>query len=357
VDVAQQGSVYRRGDGYWVASIRLGNKKVVRYAKTEKDATLKLRDLIKDQHVGALAQPTKVTLDEWVAQWLAEATLRPSTVRSYRQVLTPVLNDVGSLRLDKLTPALLSSTYAKLAKQGMGARRRQLSHGYLKGCLERAVELEILGRNPMAKVRRPKWEPRQRRYWTAEQTTRFLQNCESDRGPWSPLFTVLTTCGLRFSEAIGLTWHDVDLEHKTLQVNRALVWVGGTRYPGEPKSKAGYREIALTRLAIAAFQRLERGDAEESIFVGPRSGHAPRPDALRKPLIKLCAQAGVPYVNIHGLRHVHAALALRATGDAHAVQKRLGHSHVTTTIGIYGYATHTDSDVAAAFDGLVGPRA
>ena len=107
--MTQQGSVYQRADGYWVASIRIGCKKVVRYAKSERDAARKLHDLLKEHHLGALVQPNRLTLEEWVQQWLLERKLRPSTLRTYVEVLAPVLHQIGHSRLDKLTPLLLST--------------------------------------------------------------------------------------------------------------------------------------------------------------------------------------------------------------------------------------------------------
>ena len=352
----QQGSVYQRGDGYWVASIRVGGKKVVRYGRTERDATRKLHELLKQYHRGTLAQPTKLTLDAWVQQWLCDLDLRPAAQRAYQQVLTPVLQDLGHVRLDKLTPVSLSLTYSKLARQGMGARQLQLSHGYLRSSLERAVDLEILGRNPMRKVHRPKWEPKPRTYWTIEEASRFVGACLESKRRWAPLFTVLTTCGLRISEASGLTWAEIDRQARTLRIERAVVWCGSEYTIGPVKTKAARRTVTLPDAAIEALHRLPRPiDREQPVFRGP-SGNPPRPDQLHKPLATLCKHAGVPRINVHGLRHVAAALAVRALGDFHAVQRRLGHSHVSVTMGIYAYATRSDAEVARAVDGLLAGR-
>src|SRR5262245_5095891 len=80
------GSVFQRGNGYWVAAIRLPNgKKVTRTAKSEAAATKLLQDLRKQHILGTLATPTKVTLTEWYHQWLTEQTIRPSTLHVYRK--------------------------------------------------------------------------------------------------------------------------------------------------------------------------------------------------------------------------------------------------------------------------------
>jgi integrase len=70
----------------------------------------------------------------------------------------------------------------------------------------------------------------------------------------------------------------------------------------------------------------------------------------------LCKRAGVERINIHGMRHVAAVLALKAVQDAHLVQRRLGHSHVSITMGVYAYATGDDGDVASAIGQLLSTQ-
>ena len=351
------GSVYERGDGRWVASIRLvTGKRISRYCKTRAEANAVLQDLRRQHIQGRLSAPSKLTLKDWVETWMAGLTVRPATVRIYTRTLGPLVAEVGAVRLDKLTPLLLSTTFAKLARDGMGARQLQLGHGYLKGCLTQAVNLEMLAANPMLKVKRPKWEPRQRRYWTVEQTSAFLATCREGRNHWAPLYIVLATCGLRISEALGLTWADIDTKGRVLRVERSLVWVGAEYQIGPVKTTAGYRTVSIPELGIKALESLAGEDErlqDRPVFRSIH-GNPPRYDQLHQPLARLCKAASVPRINVHGLRHVAAALSYKATGDALAVQRRLGHTKVTTTLGIYAYLMTSDANTAAAVDGLLG---
>jgi integrase len=350
------GSIYqRKSDGRWCASISLGKKRIVRYSATEREAKQALQAMVREFHLGTLAAPTRTTLAEWVEQWLkqAETELRPSTVRTYCQTLEPLVASLGHLRLDRLNAALIAGEFAALKRKGKGARRLQLAHGYLKACLDQAVALDVLGSNPMAKVPRPRWEPRERRYWTIEEATRFVAITSESPTKWAPLFTILVTCGLRISEALALRWADVDVRAGTVTIERALVWAGNRHVLGPVKTKAARRVVHLPEVAARAFQRLPRDlDAEQFIF-RTEANKPPRPDHLRDPMTDLCKRAGVHYLNIHGLRHVAAVLALKAVQDPHMVQRRLGHSHVNVTMGIYAYAAGNDVDVAAAVGRLL----
>jgi integrase len=245
-----EGSVYQRTDGQWVASIQVSGKRLYKYGKSRSEASKKLQAILREHHQGTLTHPSRTTLDEWVSQWLDEAKLRPSSQDTYRQVLAPIRKEIGSIRLDKLTAMVLSLTFTKLSQAGLGARRLQLGHGYLKSCLGRAVDLELIGRNPMARVKRPEWMPKPRVYWTPEQTVRFLETCTESRLKWAPLFTVLVTSGLRVSETLGLCGSDLDLHGRKLNVRRAMVWSAGEYTGGPVKSRAAVRSLSLMAAGV-----------------------------------------------------------------------------------------------------------
>jgi integrase len=348
-----EGSYYQRPDGIWVGTVRLGPKRLYRYGKTRSEAFKKLQTVLQQHHQGTLTQPTKITLREWVDQWLSGLELRPSTTWTYRQSIGHVLKEVGEIRLDRLTPPILSDTFARLARKKVGSRRLYLAHGYLKACLQNAVDLELLPRNSMERVRRPRWEPRPKTYWTIDQAARFLRTCESSHLGSAPLFIVLATSGLRISEALALTWEDVNLEHVTLDVSRALVWSGGHYTVGAVKTRKSLRRVSIPLIAVRVLERLAQGTTLQGRIFATSSGEPPSLSNLRRSLLKLCAEAKVPPTNVHGLRHVAAALAFRATGDPYAVQHRLGHSHISVTLGIYGYGTRSDQSVAEAVDLLL----
>jgi integrase len=348
-----EGSCYQRSDGLWVVTVRLGSKRVYRYGKTKSEAAKKLQELLRQHHQGTLAQPTKLTLNEWVDRWLEGLDVRTSTLATYRQTVMHVVKVLGSERLDRLSPVILSGTFTNLARDGVGARRLHLAHGYLKACLEHAVNLEVLPRNSMAKVRRPKWDPKPRVYWSIDQTVTFLRACEASRHQAAPLFVLMATCGLRVSEALALTWGDVALERRKLWVNRAIVWSDGAYTHEAVKTRSGRREISVPEPALRALAVMPRqADTTRRIFC--TASQSPlSPSNLRRSLLNVCKSAEVPPINVHGLRHVAAALAFRATGDPYVVQHRLGHSHVSTTMSIYAYGTRSDEQVAGAVDALL----
>jgi integrase len=346
------GSVYQRGsDGKWVASVVVGGRRISRYLASEKEARSALATMLDEARRQALTPPCRVTLAEWSKTWLSTIEMRPSSLRTCQQTLLPLVDILGPTRLDRLTPLLISQAIAKLRHEGRGPRRVQLGHTYLRQCLAAAVEAGMIPANPMLKVKKPRWEPGVKTYWTAEQAKQFLDTALTTHRKWGPLLAFLLTTGLRISEALALTWDDVDLPCRRVTIRKALVWAGSSRSVQTPKTRAGRRIVSLPTPATEVIGRVT-GPRHGPLFLTD-GGLPPRNEHLRDAITRLCAEAGVPRVHVHGLRHVHAMLALEATGDVYAVQRRLGHASVGVTTGIYGYSRRGDDDTAAALDGLL----
>ena len=86
-----EGSVYQRADGRWVATAWVDGKRVYRYTQSRAQAHQALNQFINPNQKQL---PTKVsswlpTIAEWVEQWLATKApdLRQSTLHTHRRTL------------------------------------------------------------------------------------------------------------------------------------------------------------------------------------------------------------------------------------------------------------------------------
>jgi integrase len=304
-----------------------------------------------------MAAPTRLTLGEWLDRWLAmrEPEIRPTTLRTYRDALRPLNSALGSVRLDRLTPAQVASALATMRRQGLGSRRVQQTYTVANNAIRSAVRLKITSLNPMSGVDRPRHQERQRDYWSMEQVSAFLDAARADGSRYAPLFTFLVTTGLRISETLALRWCDLDWQAASIRVDRALVYCGNRAIMQTPKSRDGRRVIALPRLAVDALKSLPRPlDPETPIFV-TRTGTTPRSVDLHRSLQALCRRHELPAISPHGLRHVNAALLAASGVDPHTLRRHLGHSTIQMSLQRYAYAMRPDSAAAAAFDRALLP--
>lgn len=352
------GSVYqRKSDGRWIAAFWLGDKKIVKYAASERDAKHLLSTLQREHHVGTLAAPTKVTLETWATDWLAQVapTLRPSSQQTYRYALDRVLPSLGKARLDKLTAPVIAHAFARLAAVHGATRALEQSYTYLHACLERAVLLGMVGHNPMDRVPRPKAPKPDGTYWTVEQAQSFLATATGADLQYAPLLVFLLGTGMRVSEALGLRWADLDLTTGTAQVHRALVWVGQQPAIQQPKSSKGHRTIALPDFVLSTLANLPRPLTPDLPIFTTGTGSTPEPANVRRTLRTLCERATVPTIPVHGLRHVHASLLIRSGIDIKTAQARLGHATAAMTLNVYATALGADSSAADAVNRIVVP--
>lgn len=347
------GSLYQRADGYWVAALTVAGKRVVRYGKTKREAQERLAELQREHHAGQLARPTKVTVAAWVEEWLQqrEGDLRPSTLRTYRLVLSAVMPHVGHVRLSRLTPADIAHALGLLRAAKMGSRRIQMAHAYLRAALSGAVTLGLLGYNPAEHVPSPKHEARQQPEWNAEQMKRWLTTALASNYRHAPLLAFLLGSGLRFGEAVGLRWGDVDVATGTVTVRRAIVWEGNSHASAQPpKTKHGYRTLSLPAYCLSLLAALPRPLNSDSAVFTSETGTTPAQSVVGTTMRKLSEQAGVPTIPVHGLRHCHAALLLSEGVDVQALRRRLGHARVDMTVNRYAYAVRADEEAAVLLE-------
>jgi len=214
------------------------------------------------------------------------------------------------------------------------------------------VELPA-GRRPKALVWTPervaRWSetgeiPSKVMVWTPEQTGRFLDHAVHDR--LYPLYHLITFRGLRRGEACGARWSELDLANGTLAVSLQLLQHGWATSLEKPKTDDSDAIIALDTATIAVLTVHRRNEQAEQdaageawpdtglIFTKP-DGQPLHPADVTDRFKQLAAEAGLPPIRLHDLRHGAATLALAAGTDMKVVQAMLRHSSITITADTY----------------------
>lgn len=82
-----------------------------------------------------------------------------------------------------------------------------------------------------------------------------------------------------------------------------------------------------------------------------------RQNLVRRSFKKLLAQAGLPPIRCHDLRHTAATLLLSLGKHPKVVQERLGHSTISVTLDVYAHVLpYLQRQAAAKLDALLGAR-
>jgi len=371
------GHIRQRTPGSWELRYTLGTDAASGARRTatttvrgnRRAAEKELRRLLRTLDTGEHVDPSRMTVRQWLATWLATVReeVAPKSHERYGEIVQNFLvPTLGNLPLVKLTPSHIQEAYNTWAVGGrrdgrlggLSARTRRHIHRILRSALARAVEQQLLARNPADVLARhlPKVERREMVTLTAKQAAQLLDAIKAKRVYWPVLIALAT--GMRRGEILALRWKNIDLDRGVARIVESIEQTKTSLRFKAPKTEKA-RAVTLPSFVVEELCRLKRQQAQELLALGVRqSGETlafSRPDGDPMPPRSLTHEfakvAGrvkdVPRVRFHDLRHSHATQLLSAGVHPKVAQERLGHSSISTTLDIYSHVSETMQEDAA----------
>jgi integrase len=304
----------------------------IKQARKEAEKTL--------SHVNAgKAVPySTLSLREFVEQFfvpLAFPILKLSTRKRYRSTLDlHLLPAFGGNRLCDIRTVEVQRFVLQKIDNGLGWETCNHLRNLLSKIFANAKKWgHFAGENPASGVELPEKRPaREKRVLMPEQVARLLAIL---REPVRTMVLIAVLTGLRIGEILALRWQDADLDRGELRVAQA-VYRGCV---GSPKTKGSKRTLPLPEAAALALKNLARrslsGVPENLVFASRKGTVLSDTNLLLRDLKPAGKQIGAPWVSWHTFRRTHATLLQLAGGSAKDAQAQLGHSQITTTLGIY----------------------
>lgn len=173
------------------------------------------------------------------------------------------------------------------------------------------------------------------------------------------LVVVALGTGLRRGELRALRWRDIDLEARSLRVERSLGEAEGKLYFRSPKSQAGRRSLSLAATVVEALRTHRRRQMEDRLRLGlarlPRealvycdlNGQPLSPDKISRDWARLVRQQKLPAVSFHGLRHTRVSALVEGGFDEYVISRRIGHGSASLTLKAYTHLFRSKEDQAA----------
>lgn len=364
-----EGSIYRRKDGRWTAAITLENhKRKTFYGETRKEVQDKLNAALHEQKQGMLATGPHQLFKTYIERWLEEVYKPSVKLLSYQQYRSAVKNHLipglGHLPLQKITAAKIQSLYAEKLNDGLAPRTITFIHAVLHSALENAVRWGLISRNVAKLVSLPRTQRYEAKTLTAEQAKKLLEFARESR--IEALLVMAVTTGMRRGELLALHWEDVDFDKGVVYVRRTVNRITGHGYKEtEPKTKSSRRRIVLPEMAMKALKehrahqdevRIKAGEkwSEQGIVFCNLDGGHMNPERMVTVFHKLLADAGLPDMRFHDLRHSAATILLVAGVHPKVVQERMGHTTIALTMDIYSHVLPSmQQEVAEKIDEML----
>ncbi|MEG2342463.1 MAG: site-specific integrase [Bacilli bacterium] len=359
-----QGSIRKRGNT-WSYSFDLGKvdgkrkRKEKGGFKTKTEAQKALRETINlYENKGTLITETNITLSDYLDFWYKEYVLincKFNTQEYYRSTINNHIKPfMGSYKLTSLTPSMLQSFLNEKFLNGYSKSSMINFYSLLNGALKKAVyPYNFLKENPMQYIELPKMNKVKTdkiKVLTINEYNRILE-----RFPFGTSFYVLLqiafNTGLRGGEICALTWNDIDLSNQTLTVNKTLIGKGkGIFEAGPPKTQSSNRTITIGNTLIALLKRQKIYQKENQLKYGEyytrsnnictrENGDIVTTDSIKYLSRVVNYELNIDF-NFHMLRHTHATILLENGANIKAIQERLGHSNISTTLDTYSHVTN-----------------
>jgi integrase len=309
---------------------------------------------------GTHTDPHKTTYGEFLVDWLdgaAARRLHPNSVRAYASLAKArIIPALGSIRLSQLRATHIEK-FLREQEGTASSSTVSVVFAILRRSLRDAERLGLVGVNHALRVDGPRVTNRERVSWNEAEARTFLVTAKEDND--FPLLALAMASGIRIGELLALRWQVVRLEDAALLVSRTVTRDrGGKTNIGDPKSETGRRSIPLDPRTVAILKdhrtrqkalKMEHKDVwidNDYVFANP-VGELRTHQAVSGHFHVLCAQAGVPALTFHGLRHTAASLLAAHGEHPRVVADLLGHSSPNTTVGTYTHADDAQRRLAA----------
>ena len=291
---------------------------------------------------GVKAQPVMLSsalrdaLEGWLRHLKALDGAADLTVQSYRADVAGFLSflaghhggPMGTGRLADLGPSDMRAWMTDVRDRGVSSRSLARALSAVKGFTRWLGTREGFEATAILSARSPRFQARLPRPLTIEGAQTMIASVgDAARSDWiaardTAVVTVLYGCGLRISEALGLTGAMATLP-ETLRIRGT----GGKErlVPVLPAARAAVaRYVALCPFPVA-------DEPGAPLFRGAKGG-ALNPRLISGAMAQARVALGLPATATpHALRHSFATHLLAAGGDLRAIQELLGHASLSTT--------------------------
>lgn len=150
--------------------------------------------------------------------------------------------------------------------------------------------------------------------------------------------------GLRIGEVCSLKWKNINLKEKTIAVEKTIqrMYIGDNKTGiiiDTPKTISSNRVIPIGNTLLERLRYFKKNFNDEDFVITGSKNKVIEPSTYRNEYKKLLEKLEIDYKHYHTLRHTFATRCIQIGMDAKSLSEILGHSNVTTTLGIYVHSS------------------
>lgn len=313
------------------------------------DAIVERAKLDREKKQGTLRAPVIQTVrDVWLdvgrscEARVVSGELSGRSLALYEQRWSVLEPEIGDKRVQSVTLHDIEVVLDALRMKGLSSWTRHGYRGVLSQIFKQAVRHKLIASSPMEGLKgtSPKRKKEIRVLTPVE-----VESLLAKAGAYRDFLACLVYSGLRLSEALGLTWENVDTDNHRLNVEYQLS-PSSRELPAErvelktDKSRRRVPMLGPLSLILAAryeAEKLSGFPAKTAYVFGTKSGKPLNRNAIAKGMGEAARLAGIKGASCHSLRHTFASAALGDGIDVSTVSRWLGHANATMTLDVYSH--------------------
>lgn len=257
---------------------------------------------------------------------------------------------LGDIKLPEITPAQISALLLSIQSAGKAHSTVIKVYTILHSFFKMAYLNDMIDRNPMDKVERPKPRKGEAKVaepsaYTVTEIQTIMASVEREPLKWRALIHLLIDTGIRRGECCALQWKNIDFKTGAITICGNLCYTKQKGvYLDTPKN--GHTRIVYAGAdTIALLKRLRVEQAHKAIsawaFTQEKSPDPMHPQSPTRYFKKFGEKYGIEDFHPHKLRHSFASIAITNGADIASVSEALGHSDKAVTLRMY---THADQE-------------
>ena len=348
------------------------------YGRTQKEADEKALQIKLSMRKGIDVTADRDTFEDWEKRWLKTKAMNVSAgqLTAYTSCGAHLVRAIGQMPISKIRTADIQDVIDVLAECNPSTQKptakktlRQVRMAAAQ-VFQLAIDNRVLDYNPASAVKIPEKAPQEKRRALTKEEQGWIVNTphRAQRAAMIMMFA-----GLRRGEVIPLTWADIDLDERTIQVNKTVEMINGKAVvKNTAKTDSSLRTVDIPMILADYLRHEKEKDQKEDRVKALRPLVCPSAkgdvmnsrawasmwhsymsdlnlkygdfsDMEKWPKSKFVpggVPMRIPNITAHWLRHTFATMLYMAGVDVLTAKEQLGHADVETTLQIY---THLDS--------------
>lgn len=198
----------------WYTRFRKNGTQIYISARTQKECYNKLKKALENKNTPANYQ---YTLKDWYNKWLTlyKQNVKEETIRDYNNIFKN-LKSIMDLNINLITVENILNILNKISAE----RQKQKTYELLNMLFKKANDNDIINKNIMLKIDKPKHIKKTGNALTHTQEIEFINACNNNK--YGDLYLIALYQGLRKGEVLALTDKDIDFNKNLLTINKAI---------------------------------------------------------------------------------------------------------------------------------------